>query len=311
MIVALALAAALATPAPADEAGRVTAVRDRYETLYRLVTAPRILDPQVREALIERSALGARLAGALAAEPQADVLADLERRAELDETAVGALLDPRSAGTPTAAPGAHVGVVRAGARDTGFAYWVPAGYDSRHPGPLVVLFHGAIQPETDLVARAFFRDLADASGAVILAPGGDDRKPDEMAASLEAAERVLHPAVAWDPARRYVGGFSNGVFDAFHAIAIQQREPCAGFLGIAGFMLPADADGVGMQLSGRRAVMVSGAADKTIPTATVRKVVSMLLARQVDARLESVPNAGHSLRALYPAIAGAWREVVR
>lgn len=108
---ALVLAAALATAPPAPAAGpalsgdaparaRLDAVRRRYDALWESVNRPRILGAAVWERLIERvavaaqtvTALAAEPAGALAAEPDAGALADLERRAELDEIAVPALL---------------------------------------------------------------------------------------------------------------------------------------------------------------------------------------------------------------------------
>jgi predicted esterase len=313
MIAALLLAAVLpASPSP-GELQRAAALRARYDALYRQVTEPRVLDPVTKAALIERTALGAQTASELAAEPSAagpfaDALADLARRVELDEAAVPALL---ASGAPalSAAPGAHASIVRAGRRDEAFAYWVPAGYDARTPGPLVVLFHGAIQPETDLVARAFFRDLADASNAILLAPGGNDRDADAMLRSLDAAERALRPVVAWDAKRRYLGGFSNGVFGAFHAVALQ-NAPCAGFLGIAGVMQPGDLHGVTIRLDTHAAFLVTGTYDRIIPSSEVHKVVDNLRRERVPARLYEVPGAPHGLRALYPAISRAWHDML-
>jgi dienelactone hydrolase len=311
MLLALALAAVLETPRPvqADEASKAAALGARYEALYRLVNEPRILSPVVRDGLVERTALGAQTAKALAQESNPALLEDLTHRVDLDEVAVVGLLDPAKRAAPSALPGPHVAFARAGNHDEAFAYWIPAGYDAQRPGPLVVLFHGAIQPETDFVARSFFRELADAAGAVVLAPGGDDRRPEVMAESLDAAERVLRGSVAWDAKRRYVGGFSNGVFDAFHAVAVS-HEPCAGFIAIAGFMLPEDAYGVGLQLYRRRAYVLIGTDDQVIPLRDARAVVSRLLREQVDARITEVPNVPHSLRLLYPAIAAAWREMI-
>jgi predicted esterase len=307
MIAALLLAAALPTASPA-QAERAAAVLLRYDALYRLISEPRVLEPAVKAALVQRAAVGAEGARELAVTPHAEAMADLEQRAALDEIVVQAVLTA----TPPAlgiAPGAHAGVARAGGRDEPFAYWIPAGYDARAPGPLVVLFHGAIQPETDLIARRFFGGLADASGAIVLAPGGNDRDADAMARSLDAAERALHRVVAWDAKRRYVGGFSNGVFGAFHAVALQ-GGPCAGFLGIEGIMLPVDLRGVTLRLDTRAAFLVTGTGDTVIPSARVRDVVAMLRKEQVPARLYEVPGAPHGLRALYPAIARAWREML-
>jgi hypothetical protein len=90
MIAALVLAAGLATPPAADDAGRATALLQRYEALSRRVTEPRVLEPRVRDGLVERAAVGAAAAKSLIERPAADGVADLERRAELDETLAGA-----------------------------------------------------------------------------------------------------------------------------------------------------------------------------------------------------------------------------
>jgi predicted esterase len=330
MLSALVLAASLMAPAPASGtpappaagavaapagstpgafAARVEALRQRYGVLWAEVNRPRVLAPEVRSSLLERVAVASQTVDALAKEPDADVLADLERRADLDEQTVPALL---GAGPPAlaASPGAHVGIVRAGDHDEPFAYWVPRGYDPRKPPPLVALLHGATQPETDLVARAFFRDLDDASGAVLLAPGGDDRDADAMVRSLDAAERALAGTVPTDERRRYVGGFSNGVFSAYHSVATL-RERCAGLLGIAGFLRPEDARPVGLRLAGTGVYLVIGASDAVIGTTAVRSNVRVLRSEHVYARYYEVPGAPHALRPLYPAIARAWNDMLR
>ena len=316
MLAALALAAALAAasspPSPSPSAGpaavRLDALRRRYGVLWESVNRPRIIDAAVLERLRERIAVADQAALALAKEPDANEIADLERRADLDERTVPALLYG-TAPPLDAAPGAHVGLVRAGNHDEPFAYWVPRGYDPRKPGPLVVLVHGATQPETDVIARAFFRDLADASGAVILAPGGEDRDADAMLRSLDASERALAAAVPTDVRRRYAGGFSNGVFCAYHAVAVQGR-PYAGFLGIAGFMLRDDVRAVGLRLNGEGAYLVIGAEDRVIGTAVVRSNVRVLRSEHVYARYYEVPRAPHALRPLYATIAKAWNDML-
>ncbi|MEA2687798.1 MAG: hypothetical protein QOD51_405, partial [Candidatus Eremiobacteraeota bacterium] len=109
MLPALVLAAVLASPPSPAPAARVDALRRRYDVLWGDVNRPRILDAGVRERLLERVTVAEELVKALVADPNPDVLGDLERRAELDERIVPALLS----GTPPpldAAPGAHVGI---------------------------------------------------------------------------------------------------------------------------------------------------------------------------------------------------------
>ncbi len=190
-----------------------------------------------------------------------------------------------------------------------FAYWVPAGYDARRPAALLVLLHGASQPESDLIARRFVRELADATGTVVLAPGGDDRDADAMFAALDASQAALATGLALDPRRRYVGGFSNGVFSAYHAVARDARG-YAGFIGIAGFLRGEDARAVGRRLHGQGAYLVIGANDEVIGTAAVRSSVRTLRGAGVYARYYEVPGAPHALRPLEATIARAWHDML-
>jgi predicted esterase len=289
-------------------AARLAALHVRYEKLYAAVAEPRVMVPTVREELMVRIGSAVQTMEALASDPNEAVLADLERRVQLDELAVPQLLS--GSGAPAdAAAGAHAGVTKAGSLPVPFAYWVPAGYDARRPAALVVLLHGASQPESDLIARRFLRELADATVTVVLAPGGDDRDPDAMFAALDAAQAALATTIAVDPRRRYIGGFSNGVISAYHAVARDVRG-YAGFLGIAGFLRGEDARAVGRRLHGQGAYLVIGANDEVIGAAAIRANVRTLRGRGVYARYYEVAGAPHALRPLEGAIARAWRDML-
>jgi predicted esterase len=300
---------AQATPQPGKTAtARLDALRARYEKLNAAIAEPRIIAPAAREELLVRLGSAAQTVAALAADPNEAVLADLERRADLDEAAVPQVL--RGSGEPpSAVPGAHVGVAKVRSLPVPFAYWVPAGYDARRPAALIVLLHGASQPESDLIARRFVRELADATGTVVLAPGGDDRDADAMFAALDAVQTALATGLALDPRRRYMGGFSNGVFSAYHAVARDPRG-YAGFLGIAGFLRGDDARAVGRRLHGQGAYLVIGANDEVIGAGTVRANVRTLRGMGVFARYYEVAGAPHALRPLESTIARAWRDML-
>ena len=305
MLLALAFSAALAAPAPPS---RLDAVRQRYEALWEDVTRPRVIDAPLRATLMARLAAAARELDALDRNPDDAAVLDYEREVGLEEQTVPALL----AGAPPpldGAPGAHVGLARVGSRYEPFAYWVPRGYTPRTPPRLVVLLHGATQPETDFVARSFFRDLADASDTVLLAPGGDDRDGDAMARSAAAAERALATVVATDARKRYAGGYSNGVYCAFHAVATQ-HEPYAGMLAISGVIRAVDLRPVAAQLAGEGVYVVEGSDDHVIGGAAVRTTVRLLRAQHVYARYYEEPRATHELRPMYPAIARAWSDML-
>jgi len=308
MLCALVMAAALAAPAPTPGTDALASVRRRFEALWVDANRPRIVNDTVRREVVERIAAALQSIDEFAARPNPDATADLERLADLEERVVPALLSG-TAPALDAAPGAHVGIVRAGDHDEPFEYWVPRNYDARKPPPLVVLLHGRGQPETDIVARAFFRDLADRTGTVLLAPGGDDRDANAMARSTDAAERAIARAVPTDARRRYAGGFSNGVYCAYHLVATG-AGPFAGFLGIAGVLRPLDTRGAGLGLAGEGAYLVIGSDDTVIGTSAVRSSVRRLRAEHVYARYYEVARAPHALRPLYSTIAAAWSDML-
>lgn len=309
LLLAALVGATASPPGPALSAGsRLQAVQARYRRLEAVLQQPRTLGPQARASLEVRFQSARENVESLAAAPNETRLGDLERTEELDARVVPELL--RGVGDPVeATPGAHVGLARAGDAPVPFAYWVPAGYDPRRPAPLVVLLHGAGEPETDIVARRFLRELADATGTVVLAPGGDDRDGDAMAAGLEAAEAALSPALAIDAKRVYWGGVSRGVFGAFHTVARAARAP-AGFLGIAGVLDDADAPAVERKLHGKGAYLVIGSRDEAFGTAPVRANVRSLRAAGVRARYYEVPGAVHGLGPNAAGIVRAWHDML-
>jgi predicted esterase len=304
-----ALAGTVASPGEPLSAGtRLEAVRAGYQRLEVVLRQPRVLGPQTKAALEVRFQSARENVEALASAPNEARLSDLERTEELDRRIVPELL--RGIGDPVeATPGAHIGLARAGDAPVPFAYWVPAGYDPRRPAPLVVLLHGKGEPESDVIARRFLRELADATGTVLLAPGGDDRDGDAMAAGMEAAEAALSPALALDAKRRYLGGVSGGVAGAFHAVA-RAAVPPAGFLGIGGMLDDADAAAVERRMRGKGVYVVNGGRDAMFGTAPVRAYVRALRAAGVQARYYEVPGAVHGLGTNATGVARAWHDML-
>jgi hypothetical protein len=288
--------------------GPLAAVNARYEQLWAGAKQAPKLPPASGHALDDLFGDASQTLRALVARPDAARLADLTVRSELDALAVRAVL----AGTviPLAtAPGAHAGVVRVRDAFIPFAYRLPAGFDARRAAPIVVLVHGHGQPPTDLVTRSFLAALADRSGAILLAPGGDDTDPDAVTAGIVEAEAALGAVVHWDRSRRYLGGYSNGVFDAFHAL-VKLHEPCAGFLAISGVVLQQDMFAVRLRLARSGAYFVVGSSDPIVAPAAVRANVRSLRGGAVFAHYYEVPGGGHLLESLVPAIAQAWADML-
>lgn len=300
MLAALLLAAAVAaaaTPSP------VAVLRAGYEALQQRALGPRILAPGVRERVMERTgyALGVLEDDGSATMPRR--FAELRVQAALDAEVLGALLEGT---TPPldAAPGAHAGI----AEGETFAYYIPRGYDPRRAAPLVVFFHGHTQPETDLIARRAITDVADETGVVILAPGGDDTDLPAIRRSARAALGALAPLVKTDPGRRYAAGYSNGVFDAFNAYATDGGY--VALLGIAGIARREDAAAIGRRLAGSPVYLLAGGHDRVIPRDAVKSVVRGLRRQGIFARYYETPEATHALTSHAAAFSRAWHDML-
>jgi phospholipase/carboxylesterase len=98
----------------------------------------------------------------------------------------------------------------------GYLY-VPAGYRTETPAPLVLLLHGAGEDARDGLAQ--LRGQADEAGLVLLAPGSHGSTWDSILSSgrygpdIATIDRALEHAFSrWavDPERVAVGGYSDG-----------------------------------------------------------------------------------------------------
>src|SRR5918997_3901830 len=103
-----------------------------------------------------------------------------------------------------------------GASSDGYLY-VPAGYRTKHPVPLVLLLHGAGEDERDGLAQ--LRGQADEAGLILLTLSscgptwdsilGRGRYGSDIAAIDRALEHTFSRC-AVDPERVGVGGYSDG-----------------------------------------------------------------------------------------------------
>ncbi|HXM18048.1 MAG TPA: PHB depolymerase family esterase [Candidatus Tumulicola sp.] len=189
--------------------------------------------------------------------------------------------------------------------------YVPATYDGKKPVPLVVLLHGRTQTEEDMLAYPIFRDLAERTGAIILAPfaRGDIQYADPAPAEIYRAVEQARSAFAIDPKRVYLSGYSMGGFGVFE-VGPAHPEVWAGFLSIAGSMTNADRADVLNRFVGKPVYVVSGQLDDNVPNAYARLTVQWLQDGGIEARYYEQPNGLHHLQSIYPAIVKAWMDML-
>src|SRR4029077_3129842 len=121
------------------------------------------------------------------------------------------------------------------------ALYVPTPYDPGKPAPLVVFLHGKFSTEIDYVAMPFFRQLAESSGAIVVAPygRGDIQYVDPAPADVYATLDAVLAALNIDRKRIYLAGHSMGGFGVFE-VGPREANRCAGFLCASGSLTDAD-----------------------------------------------------------------------
>jgi dienelactone hydrolase len=190
------------------------------------------------------------------------------------------------------------------------AVYVPSSYSPAHPAPLVVLLHGRPQSETQLLAPPYVAELAEASGAIVVAPWGrgyyDFRgSADEVYDALDAATR----AFAIDPRRRYLAGYSMGGFSVFE-VAPVRPQVWAAVMSIAGALLGSDAQRVIAMMRRTPFYVLTGTADDSIPTQYPTATAAFLQAAGMDVSFYSQPGGIHRLVTLLPILTEAWSDML-
>ena len=151
--------------------------------------------------------------------------------------AAGALALPSTAASPTA--------------DRPYGLKVPAGYDGKHPVPLVVLLHGYTSNGATQAGYFGLLTEADKAGFLLAYPDGTrDRLGNRFWNATDACCDFFHSGVddvayldaviaeisaryPVDPARVYVVGHSNGAFMA-HRYACDRASRVAAIVTLAG-----------------------------------------------------------------------------
>jgi phospholipase/carboxylesterase len=173
--------------------------------------------------------------------------------------------------------------------------YVPVAYRTESSAPLVLLLHGAGGHARQ--GLELLRNLADATGIILLAPASRERTWDLLidrrygpdAIMIDRALEQTFSRYAIDPARLAIGGFSDGASYAL-SLGITNGDLFTHVLAFSpGFMAPA----------GRRGsphVFVShGTRDGVLPiNSCSRKIVSQLQRADYEVRYREF-DGGHTI----------------
>ncbi|HTX58429.1 MAG TPA: alpha/beta hydrolase-fold protein [Verrucomicrobiae bacterium] len=191
------------------------------------------------------------------------------------------------------------------------AVYVPSTYVPGRPSPLVVFLHGRPQTETQLLAPPFVADLAERSGAIVVAPYGRgyydfEGSERDVYDALHAAER----AFTIDPRKRYLAGYSMGGFSVFR-IAPVDPGAWSAIMDISGALVGSVAREFTQRLKNVPVYVLTGAKDDAIPTRYPAITAIYLRDAGFSVSFYSLPSGTHRLGTLLPILRLALDDMER
>jgi predicted esterase len=189
------------------------------------------------------------------------------------------------------------------------AVYVPTTYVPGHPAPLVVFLHGLGETETQLLAPSFVRDLAERSGAIVVAPYARadfdyNGSEGDVYDALDAAKA----AFTIDARKQYLAGFSMGGF-AVYRIAPMKPHEWAAVMSISGSLLQPEAGHAAAELHATPVYVVTGNLDDTVPSRLSTAAAVYLRDRGVPVSYYLQPTGIHRLSSLLPVLTQAWDDM--
>jgi predicted esterase len=190
------------------------------------------------------------------------------------------------------------------------AVYVPVHYTPGRPAPLIVMLHGQPQSETQLLASSPIAPLAEATGAIVVAPWG--RGYYDFRRSSTDVYDALHEAVrafSIDRRKQYLAGYSMGGFSVFEVAPIHPGE-WAAVMCIAGSLLGSDSDRLLAQMPRTPFYILTGSADESIPTRYPTSTAAFLSASGLDVSFYSQSGGTHRLSTLMPILRQSWNDML-
>jgi predicted esterase len=191
------------------------------------------------------------------------------------------------------------------------ALYVPTTYNPAKPSPLVLFLHGKFWTEIDYMAMPFFRQLAESTGTIVVAPyaRGDIQYADPAPADVYATLDAVVAALNIDKKRIYLAGHSMGGFGVFE-VGPQQAKRFAGFLCASGSLTNDDRDAVLRAFQDKPVYVVSGTLDDNIPNSYSVLTVQYLSDAGIPVQYYPQRGAGHNIKVVFPAFTAAWRAML-
>src|SRR5579862_2869033 len=190
------------------------------------------------------------------------------------------------------------------------AVYVPARYQPGTPAPLVIFLHGRPQSESQLLAPPYIAEIAERTGAIVVAPWGrgyyDFRRSTQ---DVYDAARAARDAFTIDRRKEFLAGYSMGGF-AVYEVAAAHPDEWSAVMSIAGALLGSDAQHVISVMSRTAFYVLTGAQDDSIPTRYPSATAGFLRSAGLAVSFYSLPGGTHRLITLLPILAQAWSDML-
>lgn len=190
------------------------------------------------------------------------------------------------------------------------AVYVPASYKPGNAAPLVVFLHGRPQSESQLIAPPYIAEIAERTGAIVVAPWGrgyyDFRR---SAQDVYDVARAARDAFTIDRRKEFLAGYSMGGF-AVYEVAQAHPDEWSAVMSIAGALLGSDAQHVVGLMARTPFYVLTGARDDSIPTQYPSATAGYLRSAGLAVSFYSLPGGTHRLVTLLPILTQAWSDMV-
>jgi predicted esterase len=226
----------------------------------------------------------------------------------LDTAAIADL----AAGTPRRLTSARQGVYETFIPSSVDRTWIPVAiYIPQHTAPrpsLAIMLHGRGESETNMLGVSYFRQLADRTGTILVAPWGRGAPEFQGAAAHDVYDVLSAVRRAFDPDARhtYLVGYSMGGFAVF---GIGPGHSWGAVMDISGAMRSSETSSVQFAWRTTPVYIVTGKRDEVVPPELVEKTAAYLASGDVPVSFYEQPDGEHWLRTLMPALSRAWSDM--
>jgi polyhydroxybutyrate depolymerase len=144
---------------------------------------------------------------------------------------------------PQSAPAEQSRTLRVGGAERSYLLYVPTGYQSSRPAPLVLVFHGAGGRPKQMARHTGFTAVAEREGFIVVYPAGLRRRWNDGRGMVQSDDvgfvrallDSLEHELGIDPKRIYATGISNGAMFSYR-LACDLPGVLAGIAPVAGAM---------------------------------------------------------------------------